>query len=395
MDSIIDIILLIAVLIGIFYTFIETTILTGERYISRRQKRTSSYPPVSIFKPLKGIDSQLEENLRTFFEQDYEKFELLFGVNDDDDPAIEIVRKLQRTYPHIQTRLVVNEFRIGPNPKVNNLHNMYPYAHYDYFIISDSNVQVKQNYIKSMMHEMSSEKIGLVTSLIRGTGANNISSLFENLHLNSYIAGNIIAVKRLFGISVTIGKSMLFRREIIEKIGGFKVLGRFLAEDHMIGQSVLKLGYKTRISKEPIDTINAGWKFGQFCNRHLRWAAMRKHVNFAHYIGEIFSNPILFAVIYYLQSPSLLGFEIYTTVFFTKSLLDYTAAKSINAEEKWYYYLLVPVKDLIMVGLWIVPFFKNTINWRGNKFIISKNTELTPVAQSFDSFEEPLSDYPL
>jgi ceramide glucosyltransferase len=253
---------------------------------------------------------------------------------------------------------------------------MYPYASYEYLVISDSNVKVKSNYLRQMIQEMYSPEIGLVTSTIRGTDTTGISSLYENVHLNTFVAGNVFAVKRFFGIPITIGKSMLFRRETLERLGGFGALAHYLAEDYILGQKILAMGLKISISGNCVDAVNSGWKFSQFVNRQLRWATMRRHINVWHYIVEILSNPILFALLFLIKNQSLYGLEFFLSVYLFKVFLDFIAARSMNSGEPWHHYFLTPIKDLIVAGIWVIPFFNYTVNWRGNYFIIGASSRL-------------------
>ncbi|MBN2227730.1 MAG: glycosyltransferase [candidate division Zixibacteria bacterium] len=388
MSGVTDYILIVAIVFGVAYSLVESLILIVELRRSRKRiPHNVILPPITVFKPLKGLDSRLEDNLRSFFELDYPEYELLFGINDLDDPAIDVVKKLRRAYPDVKSRLVVTEFRVGPNPKVNNLYNMYPYARFAHLVISDSNVRVDRDYLTHMAAEMQSDQVGLVTSAIRGVAGNSIGSLFENLHLNTFIVGNVFAVKRLFKIPITIGKSMLFRREALERIGGFRALVHYLAEDHMLGQKISALGMETRTSPHCIHAVNSGWPLGQFINRHLRWATMRRHVNIYHYAIEILSNPVLFALLFLLKNPRGFGMELFATVFLAKTCIDMIAARFIRAEERWYYYLLTPIKDLLIAGIWIVPFFSYTVNWRGNYFLIGSQTQLTRLSRHIGAFD--------
>ncbi|MFH2037222.1 MAG: glycosyltransferase [Candidatus Zixiibacteriota bacterium] len=378
MNEIFDYFLITGISIGIIYTILETIFLTvGRKSAGRKLSQMTEFPPVTVLKPLKGIDGQLIDNLRSFFEIDYPEFELIFGVNDADDPAIMEVRKLQREYPEVESRLIVNEFRIGANPKVNNLYNMNSYVKYNHLVISDSNVRVDNDYIRQLVSEMDSPKVGLVTSIIRGVDATGFGSLFENLHLNTFVAANVFSIKKLFKIPITIGKSMLFRRETLNQIGGFEALSQYLAEDFMIGQMISGLGLEIRESASCINAVNSGWKFGRFTNRHLRWATMRRHINVWNYSAEIFSNPVFFALLYLIKNPQVYGVELFASVYLTKSLIDYIGSLSMNTGERWYHYLLTPIKDLAIAGIWFMPFFNYMVNWRGNCFIVSDQTKLT------------------
>jgi len=336
-------------------------------------------PPVSVLKPLKGIDDQLEKNLQTFFTLDYPKYELLFGINNSDDPAIEVVRKLQQRYPQVPARLVVDTRRIGLNPKVNNLENLYGQTNYNLLLISDSNIRVGKKYLQQMVSEYLKPGVGLVTSVFRGSYAQSLGSIFENLHLNTYIAPNVMTIKKLFKKPITIGKSMLFSKDVIEKIKGFSIFGEFLAEDHLLGLHIQKAGLNISQSNYIIDNVNIRWSVSKFINRHLRWAKMRRTLNVGHYLSEPLSNPILLALIYLAVHMDLQALSLFMIVTFLKMFLDIINARLMKSDLKWYHGLLIPAKDLIIGFIWFVPFVNRTINWRGNSFRISKGTRLLPI----------------
>lgn len=372
-------ILLGAVAVSVIYSIISSiiTVLALRRKSSSLGKKY--YPAVSIMKPLKGIDDDLEENLRSFFELDYPKFELLFGVSEQDDPALEIVRRLQSEYPEIESRLIIDSRRYGLNPKINNLQNIYPWVNYDYILISDSNTRVAKRYLLEIMSLMNDGKIGLVTSTIRGIGARNSGAVLENLHLNTFIAGNVFTVRKLFGIPVTIGKSMLFLRETIEQIGGFRAFRDYLAEDHMIGMRIRALGLGVKLSSQFIDNVNVEWPIKKFLNRHLRWAKMRRNLNMLHYMSEVLANPIVLAIGYALVRFDLSALIVLSGVMFFKFISDTALALAMKADFKWYHYLLIPLKDLLVFGIWLLPFFSRRIVWRGNQFRITERTLLQAV----------------
>jgi ceramide glucosyltransferase len=336
-------------------------------------------PPVSVLKPLKGIDDQLEKNLQSFFTLDYPKYELLFGINNTDDPAIEVVRKLQQRYPEVPSRLVIDTRRLVLNPKVNNLENLYDQTNYNLLLISDSNVRVGKKYLHHMVSEYLKPGVGLVTSIFRGSFAQSIGSIFENLHLNTYIAPNVMTIKKLFHKPITIGKSMLFSKEVIEKIKGFSIFGEFLAEDHLLGLHVKKAGLEISQSNYVIDNVNIHWSLNKFLNRHLRWAKMRRTINLGHYLFEPLSNPILISLIYMLTQINLPGLYVFMGVTALKILLDFLNARLMKSDLRWYHGLLIPLKDLLIGMIWFIPFVNRTINWRGNSFRISKGTRLLPI----------------
>lgn len=382
MIATLEYILLAVVGFGILYTAAAVVLL----YHRKRQARSVSAaqsikPPVSILKPLKGIDEDLEANLRSFFELDYPRFELLFGINDIDDPAIALVQKLRRQFPDVPSRLVVTERRAGVNPKVNNLINIYPFARFDHLVISDSNVRVSPDYLSVLTAPMSDPKVGLVTSTVRGLGADSLGATLENLHLSTFVAYNVYAVLTFFRVPVTIGKSMLLRRQTLESLGGFAAFRDFLLEDGLIGKAVQRMGQSIVTTFHPVDNINRSWGVGRFVARHLRWAMMRRHLNLGHYVAELLSNPILFALIYALLDPTPSRFDLFVSVLGAKILLDMIAGTLTGARLPLSAYLLVPVKELLIAALWPLPFFQRTVVWRGNKFRIGALTRVHPVME--------------
>jgi ceramide glucosyltransferase len=381
MDELLNIgaiLLLGIVALSVVYSLLTAAISIFQ--LLRRNKPDKLFqPPVSILKPLKGMDDRLEDNLRSFFLLDYPRYQLLFGVMDDDDPAIEVVGHLQREYPHIDSRLVVNSRKAGLNPKISNLSNIFPFAKHDFILISDSNIRADKDYLSAMVAHMKNPDVGLVTSIIRGKGARRMGAVLENLHLNSYIVGNVIAVQKLFRRPVTIGKSMLFRKETVLNIGGFSCFKNFLAEDHLIGARIQELGLRVNLSYDFVDNINEKWSLGKFINRHLRWAKMRRHLNLAHYAAEIISNPISLAFLYGLCHPDSLGALIFAVVTVMKMSGDLAVARAMRSDLKPVQFLLIPLKDLTIGIIWAIPFFSRRISWRGNRFRITNQTALQSI----------------
>ncbi len=387
----IDYLFIVSIAIGLIYALISLIFLFIEHRVRKSDfRQLENYPAVSVFKPIKGLDDGLENNLKSFFELDYPAYELVFGIQDHDDPAISLVRRLQRKYPHVPSQLIINPARIGLNPKINNLYNIYPYANHDYMVISDSNVRVEPGYLTDLIGRLQTPGVGLVTSAIRGVGGESLGSVFENLHLNTYISGSVHTVQRLFGIPLSIGKSMCFHRVTLKTLGGFEAFANYLAEDYLLGDAIRKMGKQVVVSNRWIDSVNHTWGVRRFINRHFRWATMRRHVNLLHYSIEIFSNPVVLALLYYgWRSDRTAGiFLIAVTIF--KMLADIAAARLFKSDLRWYHYLYLPLKDIIIGGIWLAPFLKRQVVWRGNYFNINRNTCLTPALENRNSLSTAL-----
>ncbi len=379
--NIISTIIIVLILLGLIYQLIAFFILKNE--LQKNSNITVSgrknYPFITILKPIKGIDDQLKENLKSFFELDYPQYEIIFGVQSFEDPAIEIINSVINSHPEIQARLIVSSNKIGLNPKINNLYNMYPYVKGEIVLISDSNTRVKPDFLKLMANELIEPNVGLVTATIRGEGAKNSSSLMENIHLGSFLAPNVFAVGKLSDIKIVVGKALLIPKTVLEKIGGLQIFKNYLAEDYFMGVKIQEYGYKVKNSTVFVDNINEKWGFDKFLNRHSRWAKIRYQINKNTYLLEIISNPIFNSFILAALLHNYVGLVQFIATILIKSFVDYLSLKTIDAKIKFHQLFFVPVKDLILGIIWFVPFINSSVNWRNNYFKIYRNTLLRPI----------------
>ena len=379
---VIDIIFIAVIVFGIIYTLMQSVF---SWHLLRKKSANGLIgigPGITVFKPLKGVDDNLEENLRSFFTQDYNQYQLLFGLSDKRDPAAAIVRKLRGEYPNIKSKLVISGETTGLNPKINNLINMYSHSRHPYLLISDSNVRVKQDYLKEMMGALQQDGVGLVTSTIRGVGAKSTGATMENLHLNTFIAGSVYIAEHLAKMPIAIGKSMLMARTTLETIGGFPAFRNLLAEDYLIGESIEAIGMRVTTITSSIDNVNRSWSMKRFCNRHVRWAKIRKAINPAAYILECTANPVAVAAVYTLLQPDEYNAVLLAATALLKIALDYGTASLQRTDLPLWKFLLVPVKDLLIGAIWYLPFINSRVIWRGNEFKICRNTVLKPVKSS-------------
>src|SRR5574341_2065418 len=179
-----------------------------------------SFPPVSVLTPLRGLDDNLFDNLASFCTQDYPEYEILLSLQDHNDPAYKVAKKIQEKYPDKNITIVVERCNAGLNPKVNNLIPAYRKSRHPYILISDSNVMVGAGYLREIVRHTQDSSVGLVSNVIRGVGGRSIGAILENLHLNSFIIGSVSFLDRFLGMPCIIGKSMLMKKDDLQVIGG-------------------------------------------------------------------------------------------------------------------------------------------------------------------------------
>jgi ceramide glucosyltransferase len=372
-------------LLGLFGYGLQVFAVRSYAKTTRRaeEKRDSigTLPPISILKPLSGLDDNLFDNLESFCCQDYPDYEILCSLQDMNDPARRVVEKVKKKYPEKEISIFVNPCNEGLNPKVNNLLHAYRHAKHPYILISDSNVMVDRDYLKRIIQPMEDPKIGLVTNLIKGVGAKTVGSLFENLHLNSFILGSVCFLNRFLDIPCVIGKSMLMRRSDLEAIGGLWAFKDVLAEDHFIGEKIKERGQQVILSAHMIKNVNEYWGLRRFLNRHLRWGKMRWKIMGYKYILELIGNPVLLSLSpLSFEGPSERALTLIAFASFTKGMGDFYIGQKINARIHPLAYLLSPLKDILIGLVWFLSIANDTVVWRGKRYVIGDHTVLSPHA---------------
>ncbi len=259
-------------------------------WVTRPRRQSPDHtPPVTVFKPLKGLDEGLEDNLRSFFRLDYPTFQLLFCVADHDDPAIEVVRSSCAEFPQVDAELVIGCPAFGLNPKVESLAAMDRLRKHDVILISDSNVRVRPAYLRETVCYLADPGVGLVSNIFVGVGESHRGAIMENLQLNGYIAGGV-ALAACCRVTCVVGKSMLMPVRALEAIGGFVAVRNVLAEDQVIGMRVRQAGYSIRLSHHVIENVNLRRSFKWFLNRHSRWYKIRRQLALSAFVMEPTAN---------------------------------------------------------------------------------------------------------
>jgi ceramide glucosyltransferase len=368
------------VLLGLVaFVAVATTLLAFVSLfvVTRKPRNIPDYaPPVTILKPLKGLDEGLEANLRSFFQLDYPVYQLLFCVADGDDPAIGLVERLLAEFPERDAQLLVGCPAFGLNPKVESLAAMERHRKHDVLLISDSNVRVRPSYLRETACYLADPGVGLVTNLFAGVGEEHAGAALENLQLNGIIAGGV-ATASMLGITCVVGKSMLMPVRVLEAIGGFASVRNLLAEDQAIGIRVRKAGYAIKLSPHVIDNVNQSRSFRWFLNRHSRWFKIRRRLALPTFLIEPSFNLAAVGLVWAFSGESGLAWGGLLVLLGLGMARDAIQSRRLRGTfPRLRHLLLSPVKDLFLLPVWFDALVNRRIHWRGHQFLVGNFTRL-------------------
>lgn len=348
------------------------TAVAAIRYRSVRPRRSVFAPPISILKPLAGVDDGLEQNLRTFFEQDYECFEILFALRSSKDPAIPLVERLRAEYPSVPSRLLITGEPPYPNAKVFSLHTMLNEARHDLVVMSDSDTRVTPEMLSVFAAEFGNGCVGLATCPYKAVPGFSFWSTLEALGLNTEFLGGVLVARLLDGMNFALGPTIAARRETLEAIGGFDAVKDYLAEDFIMGKLASERGIEVILSSYVIEhRIGAQRMMANFRHR-IRWGRSTRRSRPRGYIGQIFTHPLPLAALLWIAAPD------WSSIAFAAVALRFVAAWAAGAyvlrdRLTFLYWWLLPFQDAISFAVWIGGFFGNTILWRGRKYYLLRD----------------------
>lgn len=325
-------------------------------------------PPLSLLKPIKGIEEELDLNLRSFFEQRYPgTLEIIFSSETADDPGVVIARAIAAEYPEVESRFVLCDVEFGLNPKVANLAAAYANARHELVLQSDANVRAKPGYLEAIVRELLAEKATLLSSIVIGTGERSIGAALENLQLTALIGPSVCTALHVAGVPCVIGKSMLMRRSDIDDIGGMESVRDILCEDFILGQRVQRSGRKVLLSTNILANVNRDIPVDRFFARHTRWLKMRAVIHVGSFVADLFANPVAWTFFAMLAS----SFALWTVALFVGVTLVKLAGDSFFIRRlrgepmAMRHVLLGPLKDIAMAILWPYCAVSRSIEWRG------------------------------
>jgi ceramide glucosyltransferase len=366
--------------------------LKSRRRRASTEFRESTLPPVSILKPLKGIDPQIWEAFCSHCEQDYPEFQLIFGVSDADDPAIGLVRKLQEKYPNQQIDLLVCQRDLGTNRKLSTLAQMLPAARNEILLVNDSDIRVAPDYLRRVIAPLADSAVGMVTCLYRGIAAPTLGSRLEALGISTDFVPGVLSARLIEkGLHFGLGSTLAFRRSDLQAIGGFEAMVNYLADDYELGNRIAALGKRVELSEVVVDTFLPAYSLRQFFDHQLRWARSVRGARSWSYVGLVLTFGLPWALVALVAARGATwAWMLFAVIVAARLAVGLTSALAVLGDTQALRDLfLLPLRDLIAPVVWAMGLVGNRIFWRGEVFFLKKG-RLERIADE-DSVQQELS----
>lgn len=344
------------------------------------QPEAAYKPPVSILKPVCGLDRGAYENFASFCRLDYPEYEILFGVTDENDPVIPVVEELQRAFPGRAIRLLVGAPLLGTSPKMNLLCRLVHEAQYDLLVINDSDVRVERDYLRNATAPFQDPKVGLVTALFRSITEGDFASDLDAVGAPSDSFASALLAERFSGLDFALGWTMATTKQRLEEIGGFEGMADHHSDDFTLGNKIARSGYRIALMSKPIWMVFPRERLSQFLRHELRWSIMLRSIRPMGYLGLATTFGLPWAVLAAAASRSMGWAVAYLLAYL---VLRLTMAWTIGVwglgdpvvrRKIW----LVPMRDAVNFFVWVAGFFFSKVQWRGREYRV-KGSYLIPL----------------
>jgi ceramide glucosyltransferase len=343
-------------------------------------------PPISILKPVRGLDSEAYENFASYCRLNYSEYEIIFAVSDGADPIIPTIEKLQRDFPDTSIRLITSVERLGQNNKISNLYRLVKEAKYELLVMTDSDVRVGRDYLRELVAPFADPAVGAVTSFYRCAGGGTLAADLAMLGMCSDSLPSALIARRLEGgVQFAFGWTMATTKQRLAEIGGWESMADHHSDDFELGNRIARLGHRVEIMREAVSVVFPKETIQELFGQELRWAIGLRNVRPMAYAGMIFTHGLPWAVL----AAIVAGTSGWTAigVFYLAAYLVLRISVAWAAgvwglrdqaitTKLW----LLPLRDAITAMVWLLGLVSDKIRWRGSEFRV-KNGLLMPVGE--------------
>lgn len=369
--------LVLMTLAGIGILYLVVAMAAMARLAGRRAPRLANVPAVSILKPLHGAEPGLFENLASFARQDYgAPVQIVLGVQSPADPAIAVVRDLQHAFPALAIDLVVDGRLHGTNRKVSNLINMMGAARHDLLVLADSDMRVEPDYLAGLVAELDRPGAGAVTCPYHGLPVGTLWSRLSVLAIDTHFLPGVALGSASGAAQPCMGSTIALRRDVLDRIGGFRALADELADDYELGARVRALGLGVSLAPFTVGHVCPERSLSELAAQELRWQRTVRQVAPTGHLGSALAHPLPFALAAVAIDPAPVAVGLVLTAIAARMGLCLAAEKAFSL--KMHPYWLVPARDLLSFALFVASFLGRGVSWRGYRYEVARSGALIP-----------------
>lgn len=330
----------------------------------------SALPSVTVLKPVHGEEPRLLENLESFFQQDYPDYEIVFGARDESNPALLVVEILRNRYPNVKCRVALSGAPEWPNAKVFSLDKMIASSSNDYFIISDSDVRVRPDFLRNVIPALLDPEVGLTTCLYRGVPAPSFWSGLEAMGMSVEMTSGVLVADMLEGMRFALGPVIGVRRDALEKIGGIGATADYYSDDFVIGNLVWAAGFKVALSHHAVDHVLVPSSFKRTFGHQIRWMTSTRFSRPWGHLGTGLTFALPFGLLGLIAATALRHFWLGVTllgVTVVNRLVQPLAVgwRVVRDPRALHSFWLYPFRDLFGFVTWAGSYFNSRFLWRG------------------------------
>lgn len=340
-------------------------------------------PPVSILKPIRGLDPEAYENFASFCRQDYPNYEIVFCVGESDDPALPIIEKLTRDFPERSIRVLYGSGSSGANDKVAKLARLVAEAEYEYLVISDSDVRVRPDYLRTVVTPLANLKVGAVTCFYAPICEETFAEQLQTIGMVSDFYAGILVARQLDGVKFALGPTIATTRSRLAEFGGYQSIENQPADDLLVGRLIAEHGHEVRLLPYTILTVADFGSLRQLLQKRLRWIVVMRHLRPWGHLGLLLTQGLLWSLVAIAihPSPGVTAAYLGTYLALRFAMTWIIGIHGLKQTALWRKFALIPVWDAMALLIWLTSFSRNSIRWRDGKYYI-RDGALIPVTSN-------------
>lgn len=339
-------------------------------------------PPVSVLKPIRGLDPDAYENFVSFCRQDYPDYEILFCVGDREDPVLPLIDRLMREFPERGIRVLFGPDRNAANDKVAKLARLVSEARHEYVVIGDSDVRVRPDYLRTVIAPLQDPKIGAVTCFYLPLEERSFIDRLQSVGMMSDFYAGIVVAWQLDGVKFALGPSIATTRERLAAFGGYQSIENQPGDDLLVGRLIADQGYEVELSRYPVETVADYQSIRELIHKRLRWIVVMRHMRPWGHLGLVFTFGLPWALAAVAIHPTPATAVIYLGGYFAMrcAITAMIAVWGLKQRSYWRRMGLIPLWDAVAFVVWVASFLRSSIRWRGSDYYIRGGT-LVPVGE--------------